>query len=203
MNQQLVQDNGEVTDEMLMLSYAQGEDRAFETLYLKHKGSLYRYFIRQLSDSQLAEDLYQETWGRVIRSASQYQVSAKFTTWLYRIAHNLLVDHIRAVKPVETYGDIDALQHEEALAEIDCEVQSLDDQAINWQKSLIFKVCLSLLPQVQKEALLLNLETGLTAQAISEIVDASYEATKSRLRYAHAGVKECVTQRWQGESHDG
>ncbi len=204
MSQQLKHNSDEATDEMLMLSYAQGEHSAFEALYLKHKGGLYRYFIRQLGDAQLAEDLYQETWGRVIRRAAQYQVTAKFTTWLYKIAHNLLIDHVRAVKPVDSYENIDSMQHEEQVAQFNRVASSntLDEQAIFEQQSLLFKLCISLLPQVQKEALLLNLETGLTTQVISEIVGASFEATKSRLRYAHAGVKECVTQKWQGKDND-
>ena len=69
------------SDEQLMLDYQAGSSKAFEVLYRKHKGPLYRYFVRQLHDQQLAEDLYQETWGKVIKAASQYQVSAKFTTW--------------------------------------------------------------------------------------------------------------------------
>ncbi len=56
-----------------MLAYAAGDAQAFERLYLKHKGGLYRYFVRQLSDMTLAEDLYQETWSRVIKAAQSYQ----------------------------------------------------------------------------------------------------------------------------------
>lgn len=193
-----------VTDESLMLSYAQGQVNAFELLYSKHKGGLYRYFVRQIGDKQLAEDLYQETWGRVIRSAQQYKVTAKFTTWLYRIAHNLLIDHVRAVKPLDAVEDIDVAlsQSEGTLGGHGCNEGDMEAQFILQRKSLLFKLCIGLLPQVQKEALLLNVETGLTAKVISEVVDASLEATKSRLRYAHISLKECVSSKWQEDSDD-
>lgn len=192
-----------VTDESLMLSYAQGQNSAFEHLYTKHKAGLYRYFVRQISDKQLAEDLYQETWGRVIRGATQYQVTAKFTTWLYRIAHNLLIDHLRAVKPLDSVEDIELVQSSSyAFDSRHANEGSMDAALIQEQKSLLFKLCVGLLPHVQKEALLLNIEMGLTAKVIGEIVEASLEATKSRLRYAHISLKECVASKWQEDSDD-
>ena len=72
----------ELADEQLMLSYGQGDVQAFTQLYLRHKNSLYRYFLRQCANPQVAEELYQEVWNKLIKARSQYQVSAKFTTWL-------------------------------------------------------------------------------------------------------------------------
>lgn len=190
----------EHSDEQLMQRYAQGDSQAFEQLYLKHKGALYRYFVRQLGDKQLAEDLYQETWGRVIRAAVNYQVSAKFSTWLYRIAHNLLIDHVRAVKPVDFIAsdtDVTGLDTFEGCDQ--------DKPDIHWQeaqKSLLLKTCISLLPQVQKEAFILNIEMGFTAAMISDIAGVTLEATKSRIRYAYQSLKECVNAKWQEAGHE-
>lgn len=204
MSQGVSQSKAEVvTDESLMLSYAQGQTSAFELLYAKHRAGLYRYFVRQISDKQLAEDLYQETWGRVIRGAKQYKVTAKFTTWLYRIAHNLLIDHLRAVKPLDTVEDIELAQSSsDIFHHTQADGGGMDGILIQERKSLLFKLCVGLLPHVQKEALLLNVEMGLTAKMISDIVDASLEATKSRLRYAHIGLKECVSSKWREDSDD-
>ncbi|GIU08626.1 RNA polymerase subunit sigma-24 [Shewanella morhuae] len=192
--------NHEHSDEQLMLCYAKGDSQAFEQLYLKHKGALYRYFVRQLGDQQLAEDLYQETWGRVIRAAANYEVSAKFTTWLYRIAHNLLIDHVRAVKPV----DLIASDGDEA--ELDTFVAGEQDKPdVQWQtaqKSLLLKTCIALLPQVQKEAFILNIEMGFTAAIISDIAGVTLEATKSRIRYAYKSLKDCVSAKWQEAGHE-
>lgn len=189
----------ECTDERLMECYAQGDTSAFERLYLKHKGPLYRYFLRQISDKQLAEDLYQETWSRVIRAAANYQPSAKFSTWLYRIAHNLLVDHVRAVKPVD-------LACREASALLDTFVGNEQYQPdVQWQvlqQSRLLKHCINMLPQVQKEAFILNIEMGFTAVVISDIAGVTLEATKSRIRYAYHSLKACVSSKWQETCDD-
>lgn len=187
-------------DQTLMMQYAQGDQGAFEQLYHKHKGGLYRYFKRQLGDAALAEDLYQETWSRVIKAAAGYEQRAKFTTWLYRIAHNLLIDHVRALKPVDSLSD-PAGDEQPLEAVIPSDESGPDDQLEDEQKASILKDCISLLPHVQKEAFLLNVEMGFTAAAIGEIAGVGMEATKSRIRYANQALKACVQQKWQEQSN--
>src|ERR1700682_3111774 len=84
------------SDEDLMLAYAAGEAAAFDTLYARHKGGVYRYLLRQCRDAGVAEQLFQDVWMNLIRVRATYQPSAKFTTWLYTLAHNRLIDHHRA-----------------------------------------------------------------------------------------------------------
>ena len=193
-----------MSDEQLMLNYQQGDTSAFELLYSKHKGPLYRYFVRQLSNHSLAEDLYQDTWGKVINAAGNYQVTAKFTTWLYRIAHNLLIDHVRAVKPLDKVEDMG----DEGMDNFDANITNEhahgrpDEQLEDVQKAKLLKSCIANLPAVQKEAFLLNIELGLTAAAISDIADVTLEATKSRIRYAYQSIKQCVATKWQGVTHE-
>ncbi len=195
--QQLPADNQTVdSDQMLMLRYQDGDMSAFESLYQAHKGPLFRYFVRQLDDPQLAEDLYQEVWSKVIKAADSYQPNAKFTTWLYKIAHNLIIDHVRAVKPVDLFSDTNSTE-EPFEAQIESTQHQPDGDLEQQQKSSILKRCIALLPAVQKEALLLNIEMGFTAAVIGEIAGASIEATKSRIRYANQGLKTCVNQHWQ------
>ena len=69
------------SDEQLMLAYARGDHGSFDVLYHRHKGGLYRYVLRQVSNTELAEDLYQECWGRIIKAADSYSADAKWTTW--------------------------------------------------------------------------------------------------------------------------
>ncbi|WP_372873288.1 sigma-70 family RNA polymerase sigma factor [Shewanella sp.] len=186
---------GKEEDEHLMLRYAKGDIDAFDTLYQRHRGGLYRYFVRQIGDRHLAEDLYQETWSRVIKAASAYEASARFTTWLYRIAHNLLIDHVRAVKPLD-----DADTFEEELQELPdgmTPATALEQE----QRVRALRHCVTLLPQVQKEAFLLSSEMGFSAPVISEIAAVSLEATKSRIRYAYQSLRNCVAKRL-GESPD-
>ncbi|MGS0827486.1 sigma-70 family RNA polymerase sigma factor [Shewanella sp. 0m-8] len=184
-----------------MLQYAAGSSHAFELLYRKHKGPLYRYFVRQIHDPQLAEDLYQETWSRVIKAASLYEASAKFTTWLYRIAHNLIVDHVRAVKPVSNFSDVFEPE-QDAETQLSNDTLNPEGLMLDNQKANLLKGCVANLPQVQKEAFLLNVEMGFTAAIIADIAGATLEATKSRIRYAYKGLKDCVDLKWQGVNHD-
>src|ERR1700686_5215753 len=83
-------------DEELMLAYAGGDAAAFETLYAKHKGPLYRFVLRSVKAPAEAEELFQDVWMRAIEARGRYSPQAKFSTWLYTIAHNRLVDHWRA-----------------------------------------------------------------------------------------------------------
>lgn len=188
-------------DHRLMQEFANGDPRAFELLYQKYKGGLYRYFIRQIGDKQLAEDLYQETWARVIKAAAGYERRAKFTTWLYRIAHNLLIDHVRALKPVELFSDA-AIEGEPINDGQPCMQYAPEQLTAQGQKATILKECIALLPHVQKEAFLLNMEMGFTAVVIAEVAGAGLEAIKSRLRYATQSLKQCVEGKWQEQHND-
>jgi RNA polymerase sigma factor (sigma-70 family) len=91
----------ETRDEDLMLAYAAGDAAAFDVLYARHKGSLYRYVLRQCAHAGVAEELFQDVWMNVLRARASYVPSARFATWLYRIAHNRLIDHWRATGQVE------------------------------------------------------------------------------------------------------
>src|SRR4026209_1535445 len=85
-----------VTDDTtLMLRYRDGDARAFELLYERHKGPLYRYLQRMCGRREVADDLFQEVWSKVIASRSRYEVRAQFNTFLFRIAHNCAVDYFR------------------------------------------------------------------------------------------------------------
>ena len=86
-------------DEKLMLAYARGDVRAFEILYAKHRGTLYRFVLRSIKDRARADELFQDTWSRVIVARERYRPDAKFTTWLLQIAHNLVIDHFRRSRP--------------------------------------------------------------------------------------------------------
>ena len=87
--------SAESSDEELMLGYRDGDAGAFDVLYARHKGGLYRYLHRQCRDAAAAEELFQDVWMNLIRARTGYTVQAKFTTYLYRLAHNRLIDHYR------------------------------------------------------------------------------------------------------------
>jgi RNA polymerase sigma-70 factor, ECF subfamily len=199
----------EQTDEDLMQYYALGNFHAFECLYLRHKGPLYRYFVRQLHGSSgVAEDLYQEVWSQVIKHAKQYSVKAKFTTWLYTLARNKLIDHIRQRKTQDQVFD-DTLCVGSGFEEQHLEEQKSSDEypveqaqqatllsaEAGYTQTLsaqALKRCVEGLTRQQKDCFLLKEEAGLTTEVIAEIVACNYEACKSRLRKAYTQLRECL-----------
>ena len=179
----------EAPDEELMLAYGEGDARAFEALYKRHRGRLFRFVLRALSHSSgqrsSAEELFQEVWIRVIEARSRYSPQARFTTWLYTIAHNLLVDHWRKKGlalvsldtedvPIESANPARQVEGREAVARL---MQAID-----------------VLPAAQREAFLLHQESGLSVAEIAAVTGAGEEAAKSRLRYAMAKLRAAVDE---------
>ncbi len=101
----------ESTDEQLMQNYANGDAACFDLLYARHKGALYRYIKRQINDAATANDLYQGVWEKIIKARRKYKATTPFKAWMFRIAHNHLVDHYRRQKPLDSMDEqqIDAL----------------------------------------------------------------------------------------------
>lgn len=179
-------------DGQLMLAYARGDSAAFETLYRKHKDALYRFFLRQCGNQALAEELYQEVWLRVIKARASYQNKAKFTTWLYRIAHNILVDHYR-MPQTET--------DDETVAEDIPDNAANDPEVILSRQEKIerFRVQLQNLPKEQLEVFLQKEEAGLSLEEIALTAGVNQEAIKSRLRYAVKKLRQCLDSNDESE----
>jgi RNA polymerase sigma-70 factor (ECF subfamily) len=173
----------EAPDEELMLAYGQGDAGAFETLYKRHRGALYRFVLRAIKHRSSAEELFQEVWIRVIEARNRYAPQARFTTWLYTIAHNLLVDHWRK-KGLTTVS----LDNEDAPSESANPAR----QAEGREALARLLQALEALPAAQREAFLLHEESGMTVAEIAAVTGSNEEAAKSRLRYAIAKLKAAV-----------
>jgi RNA polymerase sigma-70 factor, ECF subfamily len=172
----------EAPDEELMLAYRDGDAGAFDILYGRHRGALFRFVMRGVRERALAEELYQEIWIRVIEARDRYTPQARFSTWLYTIAHNRLVDHWRrkelALVAAEEADEIAAGPASDPAR------QAEDREAV-----VRFMRALEALPHAQREAFLLHEEAGLTAMEIAAVTGSETEAVKSRLRYAVAKLK--------------
>lgn len=165
-------------DEALMRSFAGGELHAFEELYGRHKHALYQFVRRQCDVETECEEVVQDTWLAVVRTASTYKASAKFRTWLFRIAHNRLVDYWRS------HG----YSKRQLMTELDETIHSIRDGATSGDTSSPLDLeqllaQLNELPQEQTEALLLR-AAGFSYAEIATITDSKQETVKSRLRYA-------------------
>lgn len=174
-----------------MLAYRDGDATAFESLYARYRGRLYRYLAHQAP--RHADELFQDVWFRVIAARGGYGVSAKFSTWLFRIAHNRLIDHFRARSRsrAREYGQED--DPEETLERVagPASLQPLD-QLERKRAAQRIAAALAELPGPQQEAFLLSEEGGLSVDEIAEATGVGKETAKSRLRYAVARLRRSL-----------
>lgn len=173
------------TDENLMLDYRDGDAAAFEELYRRHKSGLYRYLLRQTGNAATAAELFQEIWMNVIRARSRYEAKAKFSTYLYRLAHNRVVDDYRtAAKRIAVALDGDEVEEPVDSARAEPDVQ--------YERKALAQRLLTLidaLPLPQREAFVLQHEGGMSIEEIAAATGVSRETAKSRLRYALAKLR--------------
>jgi RNA polymerase sigma factor (sigma-70 family) len=172
-------DGADASDERLMLAWVAGDVAAFEQLYGRHRHRLYRFLLRQLRDGALADEVFQDTWQRVIGARAQWVPDATFATWLYRIAHNRLADHWRALKHRPPAPE-DADERAARIPDPDTPERTLS--AFEQRRQL--QLALDALPEEQREVVLLRLEQELTLEEIGAITGVGRETVKSRLRYA-------------------
>jgi RNA polymerase sigma-70 factor (ECF subfamily) len=173
-----------------MLAYARGEMRAFETLYARHRGALYRYLVRQAHDMEIANDLFQEVWSRVIVNRARYEPRAKFRTFLFTLAHNCFIDHCRRLKSRPAGASVDDADAADLLADDDNmrpeAVLERDETARHYREAL------ATLPQEQRDVYLLHEESDLSLEEIARVTGVGTETAKSRLRYAVGKLKAAL-----------
>jgi len=164
-------------DSALMLRYRDGDTAAFEVLYRRHNDALYRYLLRLCKHRENADDIFQEVWGKIIKAADRYRPTAKFTTYLYRVAHNCFIDYLRRNKRHTHIAQVDAdLQPNPGESPDTLTERSLARERL--------QLALLELPDEQRDVFLLHEEAGLSLDEIAKVTDSNRETTKSRLRYA-------------------
>jgi len=164
-------------DSALMLRYRDGDVAAFEVLYRRHKDPIYRYLLRLSGHPDAAEDVFQDVWGKIVKARKSYRPTAKFTTFLYRVAHNCFIDHIRRNKRHASGMTFDPDLHSDPGETLETSTErSLARERL--------EVALTTLPEEQRDAFLLHEEGGLSVEQIATVTGCNRETAKSRLRYA-------------------
>lgn len=166
-----------------MARYQRGDVAAFEQLFRRHRDPVYRYLLRGCSDRERAAELFQEVWTSVVRVRASWEPRARFTTWLYRLAHNRLVDDYRLARlptdPLEEDLPVAAPEYEQP------------ESAVAGRERLARVLsAIAALPLEQREAFLLKEEGGLSLEQIADVTGVGRETVKSRLRYALAKLRQ-------------
>ena len=179
----------DANDDLLMLAWVGGDAAAFETLYARHRGPLYRFLMRQLRNQALAEECFQDVWQRVIAARQGWKPEAAFSTWLFRIAHNRLNDHWRANRhrpPAPEDGD-------ERAARVP-DPTTPERELSEFEQRRRLQVAMEELPDEQREVLVLRLEQELSLEEIGAITGVGRETVKSRLRYAMDKLRQRLSE---------
>lgn len=177
-----------------MLAFKAGDARAFATLVQRHRGPVFNFILRFVQQRQRAEDVLQETWLKVVRSSSEYEPKARFTTWVFTIARNLCVDSARK----ESYRHADSLDaptgddEGRALGDAvsDDGRTAPDRSAYNAGVRPVLEQAIAELPEEQREVFLLREYQGIGFKEIAQVTGVNENTVKSRMRYALEGLRK-------------
>jgi RNA polymerase sigma factor (sigma-70 family) len=187
------------TDDELLRAYVGGDAAAFDVLYARHEGPLFRFVKRVLGQAlaDQADEVFQDCWLRIIGAAAGYDsAQASFKTWAFTIAHRLALDRLRVsgrelgLADTEEQGATDAL---DAAAERAGLSTASSEDAAHWRAAgQRLAHCLDKLPADQRAAFLLHHEEGLSVADAAQELGIAFEAAKSRLRYALNKLRGCM-----------
>lgn len=184
-----------MTDEQLVVAYAQGNNIAFDILLNRHKTNVYSYIYFIVHSRELAEDIFQETFVKAIMTIKQgrYTESGKFRAWINRIAHNLIIDNYRQEK------------NEQTISNDECEVDlfnnaklsdgNVEDDIIKEQILADVKKLINYLPDNQREVLVLRYYQDLSFKEIADITGVSINTALGRMRYAILNMRKLAEEK--------
>lgn len=179
-------------DDQLMIRIQSGDLRAFDELVDKYQGPLIGFFFRNIRDSQLSEDLSQETLLRVYNQSWDYIPQGRFRGWMYRVARNLMIDSIRRQSHdalVKAYTG-KKTDEDDSLNRLASEVVSPEEKANIKELALIVDELLGTIPEDQRLTFTLHHYSELTLNEVAEVMDTNLATAKSRLRLAREKLRE-------------
>ena len=179
----------DTNDDLLMLAWVGGDAAAFEILYARHRGPLYRFLLRQVRNQALADEFFQDVWQRVIAARAGWKPEAAFATWLFRIAHNRLNDHWRAAK----HRPMAPEDGDERAARVP-DPSTPERELSDFEQRRRLQLAMEELPEEQREVLILRLEQELNLEEIGAITGVGRETVKSRLRYAMDKLRQRLNE---------
>lgn len=175
-----------VSDEELLRAYRDGDSEAFKQLFHRYRGPLFNFLLRRVGDRGRAEELYQDSWTKVIERCGAFRGDSKFSTWLYTIARNACIDHQRKMK-FRGHASLDETQRgaDQPRVERVANPGLAPDQLASGQALRErIRIAVEALPEEQREVFLLRQLQGLGFREIAEVVGVPVNTVKSRMRYA-------------------
>ncbi len=186
------------SDEDLVVRYVEhGDESAFRTLLDRHQERVFGYLLGMVRDREVANDLFQETFLKVISALSKkrgsYTVQGKFLGWVLRIARNAALDHLRARKKwrdVESVGDSEEVDY---WSRIPDEAPSAEEEIHQTEMADLLQAGIAALPEEQREVLLLRHESEMTFREIADLTGCSINTALGRMRYALINLRRHLT----------
>jgi RNA polymerase sigma factor (sigma-70 family) len=184
-----------ISDYELIQRFIKGEQSCFDQIILRHKNKVFAYISLYIRDQALAEDLFQDTFMKVIQSVKtgKYQDNGKFISWVMRIAHNLIIDHFRRIKQMNTISNDDYesdLFNSKKLCD-----SNVEDDMISRQIQKDVRKMITFLPEDQREVVILRHYAGLSFKEIAEITDVSINTALGRMRYALINMRKLMEEK--------
>jgi RNA polymerase sigma factor (sigma-70 family) len=184
-----------VDDQELVQAYIKGDQSAIESLINRHRSKVYTYILLTIKNQQLAEDLFQETFIKVIQSlrGGKYRDNGRFLSWVIRIAHNLIIDHFRKEKQMNSVSNDDTevdLFNSKKLSD-----ENIEEMIINSQIKTEIRILINKLPDDQREVVLLRHYGGLSFKEIADQTDVSINTALGRMRYALINLRKLIEEK--------
>lgn len=186
--------NHQISDQELIKQYISGNEACLEMLISRHKNKIYTTIILIVHDSYIAEDIFQETFIKVIRTfkSGKYNEEGKFLPWALRIARNLSIDFFRKTKRMPT---VTSSNDEDVFRTLNISDENREEEIIRSQKEQTIRDIIKLLPEEQREVLVLRHYGDLSFKEIAQITNVSINTALGRMRYALNNMRKIITEK--------
>jgi RNA polymerase sigma factor (sigma-70 family) len=185
-----------ISDKELVGRYLNGDHNSIEQLISRHQNRIYAYILMIVKDKALADDLFQDTFIKVINTirAGSYNEEGKFLQWVMRIAHNLIIDHFRKSNRMPV---IDNSKNEDfnIFDTLNVMEQSIEDKIITDQIHRDVRKLIEFLPNEQKEVLYMRHYAEMSFKDIAEVTDVSINTALGRMRYALINLRKLIAEK--------
>ncbi len=184
----------QISDKALIKQYIQGNEACLEMLINKHKNKVFTTIYLIVNDRYIAEDLFQETFIKVIKTfkSGKYNEEGKFLPWVVRIARNLAIDHFRKSKRMPTITSQDG---EDIFRTFEVAEDNREQSYIRNQKESTIRNIINMLPEEQKQVLVLRHYGDMSFKEIAELTNVSINTALGRMRYALNNMRKIITEK--------